>query len=131
MDNADEHKATIIRLQPGDYFEEGNSLYALRICKNNTRLPYFSNQGPESWGVRTDSECGSELSTFSIEGIVVEGFPKNGIQTRFVDGFKFLQCKSIDNLNNGIYLTLSKNGLIDGCTAKVSLNAGVWIAGPR
>jgi len=61
----------------------------------------------------------------------VESFPKNGIQTRFVDGFKFIKCYSVDNLNNGIYPTLSSNGVVSSCTSSGSGDAGIWIAGSQ
>lgn len=48
-----------------------------------------------------------------------------------MDGFKFSGCKSINNLKNGIYPTLSTDGVVKGCTSIGSLDAGIWIAGSR
>lgn len=143
-----------IRLSPGDYTEEGNPVYGLRVTHNNVRLvgattcdgrekkavtTRILHSGEQQVGVYAapdgceykDTKCDSELLGFTIEGIVVEGFPKNGIQTRFVDGFEFIDSQSINNLNNGLYPTLSKNGLIKGCTSAGSLDAGLWVAGSR
>lgn len=139
---------TIIYLEPGDYTEEGNLEYGLRISKNNIRLIGTSSDGQATRILPTgtqqvgvyaapekceynDNECDSRLLKFSIQDIVVEGFPQNGIQTRFVDGFKFSGCKSINNLKNGIYPTLSTDGVVKGCTSIGSLDAGIWIAGSR
>ena len=44
-----------------------------------------------------------ELTNFYVRGLSVEGFPVNGIQTRWVDGFQFVDNHSVNNLNNGIY----------------------------
>jgi hypothetical protein len=54
----------------------------------------------------------AKFKDFYIRGFVVEGFPRNGIQTRWVEGFEFIQNESRNNLNNGIYPTLSANGLV-------------------
>ena len=147
LDNAPEDGNTIIKLSPGDYIEEGNSVYGLRITKHNikliaigdsntttpTRILHYSQKvgvyaAPEGCEFE-DNECDKSLSNFSIEGIVVKGFPANGIQTRFVDGFSFRDCKSVRNLNNGLYPTLSMNGRIEGCISYGSLDAGLWVAG--
>lgn len=139
-----------IHLSPGDYTEEGNVLYGLRVSHNNVRLvgatcgeeavaTRILPSGEQQVGVYAApdeceyqaTECDSELFDFAIKGIVVEGFPKNGIQTRFVDGFQFIDSQSISNLNNGLYPTLSKNGSIEGCTSVGSLDAGLWVAGSR
>jgi hypothetical protein len=64
-----------------------------------------------------------------LKALFVEGFPKNRIQTRWVDGFEIINCQSINNLNNGLYPTLSMNGLIQGCTLSGSLDAAIWVAG--
>ena len=59
----------------------------------------------------------------------MEGFPVNGIQTRWVDGFKFVRNESVNNLNNGIYPTLSANGLVSHNTSYGSLDSALWVAG--
>jgi len=145
LDNAPEN--TNIRLRPGDYIEEGNSDYGLRIAKNCIRLigsihrnkrTRILHSGEQQVGVYAAppgceflaNECNSTLTGFSIIRIDVENF-QNGIQTRFVDGFEFLNCKSINNLNNGLYPTYSKNGIIQGCVSTGSLDAAIWVAGSR
>jgi parallel beta-helix repeat protein len=66
---------------------------------------------------------------FYIRGFTVEGFPQNGIQTRWVDGFEFVRNESAENLNNGIYPTLSANGLVRNNESYGSLDTAMWIAG--
>ena len=69
----------------------------------------------------------SRTSTFV--GFTVEGFPRNGIQTRWVEGFEFIQNESANNLNNGIYPTLSANGLVQNNVSYGSLDTAMWVAG--
>ena len=70
-----------------------------------------------------------ELQDFYIRGFVVDGFPVNGIQTRWVDGFEFSNNESANNLNNGIYPTLSANGLVRNNVSYGSLDTAMWVAG--
>ena len=75
-------------------------------------------------------ECRSrELQGFYLRGFSVEGFPVNGIQTRWVDGFEFVRNASVNNLNNGIYPTLSANGLVRNNESYGSLDTAMWVAG--
>lgn len=69
------------------------------------------------------------LKDFYIRGFTVVGFPRNGIQTRWVDGFEFAQNESVNNLNNGIYPTLSANGLVQNNVSYGSLDTAMWVAG--
>jgi hypothetical protein len=69
------------------------------------------------------------IKDFYIRGFVVEGFPRNGIQTRWVEGFEFIQNESRNNLNNGIYPTLSANGLVQNNVSYGSLDTAMWVAG--
>jgi parallel beta-helix repeat protein len=69
------------------------------------------------------------LKDFYIRGFTVVGFPRNGIQTRWVEGFEFIQNESVKNLNNGIYPTLSANGLVQNNVSYGSLDTAMWVAG--
>jgi len=71
----------------------------------------------------------NSIKGFYIRGFSVEGFPRNGIQTRWVDGFKFVRNASVNNLNNGIYPTLSANGLVQENVSYGSLDTAMWVAG--
>jgi hypothetical protein len=74
-------------------------------------------------------DCNSrKLKGFYIRGFTVEGFPVNGIQTRWVDGFEFVANESVRNLNNGIYPTLSANGLVRDNVSYGSLDTAMWVA---
>jgi parallel beta-helix repeat protein len=84
--------------------------------------------------VSADSALGllckaNSLKNFYIRGFTVEGFPRNGIQTRWVEGFEFIRNESVNNLNNGIYPTLSANGLVQSNVSYGSLDTAMWVAG--
>jgi parallel beta-helix repeat protein len=84
--------------------------------------------------VSADSSLGkycrqNSVKGFYIRGFSVEGFPRNGIQTRWVDGFQFVRNTSVNNLNNGIYPTLSANGLVQQNVSYGSLDTAMWVAG--
>ena len=84
--------------------------------------------------VADNSELGelcraNAIKGFYVRGFSVEGFPRNGIQTRWVDGFEFVRNASVNNLNNGIYPTLSANGLVQNNVSYGSLDTAMWVAG--
>lgn len=140
---------TII-VAPGTYQEDPGSLYGLHITTDNLRLigqtkrkrgeagkvRILANGGqetgiyaaPAGCGYR-DNSCPGELQDFYVRGFTVEGFPVNGIQTRWVNGFKILRSESVNNLNNGIYPTLSANGLVRNNVSYGSLDTSLWVAG--
>jgi parallel beta-helix repeat protein len=84
--------------------------------------------------VSDDSQLGqycrqNAVQGFYVRGFSVEGFPRNGIQTRWVNGFEFVRNTSANNLNNGIYPTLSANGLVQNNVSYGSLDTAMWVAG--
>jgi len=141
-----------ILVDPGTYQETGNATYGLRIATDNLRLigkvdkeagaagkVRILKYGTQETGVYAApagceyddhaSTCQSTLYDFYIRGFTVEGFPQHGIQTRWVDGFKFVRNESVNNLNNGIYPTLSTNGLVQNNVSYGSLDTAMWVAG--
>ena len=46
-----------------------------------------------------------------------------------MEGFEFIQNESGNNLNNGIYPTLSANGLVQNNVSYGSLDTAMWVAG--
>ena len=146
-----------ILVEPGTY-NGTDSKYGLRITKDNLRLigkvvPGRGDKGKVrllatgtqetgvyaapsgcDYNVRADSDLGEAcakrvVKNFYIRGFTVDGFPVNGIQTRWVDGFEFVRNESANNLNNGIYPTLSANGLVQNNVSYGSLDTAMWVAG--
>jgi hypothetical protein len=140
-----------ILVEPGMYQETGNADFGLRITTDNLRLIGKVNRGQgEAGKVRLVQfgtqqigiyaapvgcgpgkgvgECPDELRGFEIRGFTVEDFPSNGIQTRFVNGFKIIRNESARNLNNGIYPTISANGLVQNNEFYGALDTAMWVA---
>jgi hypothetical protein len=79
------------------------------------------------------------LQGFEIRGFTVLGFgfddsvepPRpvgNGIQTRFVDDFKIIRNESGNIGNNGIYPTISANGLVQNNVSYGTQDTAMWVA---
>lgn len=145
-----------ILVEPGEYFEDPDSRYGLRISTDDLRLVgkvqgggrgdagkvrLIANGSQETGVYAAPAGCEYDRSDFTdpcpepdlqgfyIRGFSVEEFPVNGIQTRWVDGFKFVNNTSVNNLNNGLYPTLSANGLLRNNVSYGSLDTSMWIAG--
>ena len=154
----DANPGDTVLVEPGIYQEVGNGRYGLRIDKDNIRLigkvkkgrgeagkvRLIANEAQETGVYAAPSDCdydikddtpeGQEcrsrtLQGFYIRGFIVEDFPVNGIQTRWVDGFEFVRNTSVRNLNNGIYPTLSANGMVRNNESYGSLDTAMWVAG--
>lgn len=140
-----------ILVEPGLYQETGNADFGLRIATDNLRLIGKVNKGQgEAGKVRLKQYgtqrtgvyaapaacgpgvpvggCADQLQGFYIRGFTVEDFPRNGIQTRFVDDFTIVRNESVRNLNNGIYPTISANGLVQNNISYGSLDTAMWAA---
>ena len=140
-----------ILVEPGMYKETNNGRYGLRISTPNLRLigkvvpgrgeagkvRLVKNEAQETGiyaapaGCEYDlnaTKCPDTLNGFYLRGFTVEDFPKNGIQTRWVDGFEFVANESVRNLNNGIYPTVSANGLVRDNVSYGSLDTAMWVA---
>lgn len=145
-----------VLVEPGDYSESGNGRYGLRIETDNLRLIGVQRDGQrvrliaaedqETGILAAPSGCEYDdnamqcaerrgeddityLNGLYIRGFSVEEFPVNGIQTRWVDGFGFVDNYSVNNLNNGLYPTLSANGLVRNNVSYGSLDTAMWVAG--
>ena len=142
-----------ILVAPGTYQETANAQFGLRISTDNLRLIAMAGagrrgnanerkvrlipSGTQQTGIYAAPDgCGPELFTcpeqlegFYIRGFTVEDFPLNGIQTRFVNDFKIIRNESVRNLENGLYPTLSANGLVQDNVAYGSLDTSLWVAG--
>jgi hypothetical protein len=140
-----------ILVEPGVYQETGNAQFGLRIStddlrligkvkkwKGNTHKVRLVRTGTQQTGVyAAPAACGPEvpvggcpdqLQGFEIRGFAVEDFPNNGIQTRFVKDFKIIGNESARNLENGIYPTISANGLVAANVSYGSLDTAMWVA---
>jgi nitrous oxidase accessory protein NosD len=140
-----------ILVEPGEYRETGNGDFGLRISTDDLRLigkvkkglgeagkvRLIKNEDQRTGVYAAPAACGpgvpvggcdEELQGFYIRGFTVEDFPRNGIQTRFVDGFKIIRNESARNLHNGIYPTISANGLVQNNVSYGSEDTAMWVA---
>jgi hypothetical protein len=140
-----------ILVEPGVYQETGNTQFGLHITTDNLRLignvtPGLGDAGKvrlvqfgtQDTGVyaapagcgpdKGVGGCPDELQGFYIRGFTVEDFPNNGIQTRFVSDFEIVANESVRNLHNGIYPTISANGLVLNNVSYGSLDTAMWVA---
>jgi hypothetical protein len=138
-----------ILVEPGLYQETGNDRFGLHITTPNLRLIGKFKKGqtervrlvaygtqftgvyaaPAACGPEVPvGGCPDELEGFEIRGFVVEDFPRHGIQTRFVKNFKIIGNESARNLENGIYPTISANGLVQNNVSYGALDTAMWIA---
>jgi len=140
-----------VLVEPGVYKETNNGQYGLRISTPNLRLIGKVVPGRGDAGkvrlVRNEAQetgiyaapagceyrdhadsCKDTLHGFYVRGFTVEHFPRNGIQTRWVDGFEFVANESVHNLHNGIYPTVSANGLVRDNVSYGSLDTAMWVA---
>jgi hypothetical protein len=124
-------------VKPGDYIETHGNSAAVRITKSlkliaRSRkekvriLPGPGNTDgivvePENPGVDPD------VVGVKIKGFTVEGFSNNGIWLRHVQNFRIQNNESIDNLENGIWPTLSAKGLVKRNVSYGSLDAALWV----
>lgn len=63
----------------------------------------------------------------TIRGMTIRGFSNNGLFTRNVDGFAFIDVHSVDNPNYGIFPVASRNGLIAYSSATGADDSGIWV----
>lgn len=68
-----------------------------------------------------------DIDGFSIKGFTIQGFPNNGIHLRYVQNFRIENNESVNNLENGIFPTLSANGLVKRNLAYGSDDSALWV----
>lgn len=128
---------TII-VQPGDYVETHGGTAAVRVTKSlklraKSNLPDVKVRilpGPGNLHgivVEPENPGDPDVVGVKIRGFTVEGFDKHGIWLRHVDRFKIDRNESINNLENGIFPTLSANGLVKKNLSYGSEDAALWV----
>ncbi len=70
-----------------------------------------------------------DIDGVEITGFTVEGFSNMGIWLRHVNNFTIQNNESINNLENGIFPTLSANGLVQKNLSYGSQDAALWVEG--
>lgn len=126
---------------PGDYTETHGNSAAVRITKplkliaksklkKDPPVKVRLLPGPGNTNgvlVEPANPGDPDIDGFRIKGFTVQGFPNNGIFLRYVQNFKIDGNESIDNLENGIWPTLSANGLVKKNVAYGSQDSALWV----
>jgi hypothetical protein len=116
-----------VYIMPGTYQETHLGTNAVTVSKDGIRLIARSKpkQGPSGkvilkpFGAQKNGLVvqpavdGTRINGFQVKGLTVEGFPNNGILTRYLDNFKIERNETVNNLENGIWPTLSANGIVN------------------
>jgi parallel beta-helix repeat protein len=128
-----------INVLPGDYTESPSSTVALHITKP---LALIAKSGPRPFQkVRILAAPGQEhgilaepaapgdpdIDGLLIKGFTVENFQNNGIWLRHVKNFTIEDNQSVNNLENGIFPTLSANGLVTRNVSYGSQDSALWV----
>jgi hypothetical protein len=128
----------MIKVLPGDYTESASSPVAVRITKP---LSLIASKGPQGQQVRILAAPGQQhgivaepaasgdpdIDGLTIKGFTVENFENNGIWLRHVKNFTIVGNASVNNLENGIFPTLSANGLVKRNVSYGSQDAALWV----
>ena len=78
-------------------------------------------------GIVVEGTVGQVLEGIEIKGFTVQGFTNNGIKLRYVKHFNVERNVSVDNLENGIWPTLSANGQVKNNVAYGSQDSALWV----
>ena len=130
-----------VYIMPGTYQESHLGTNAVTVSKDGIRLIARSKpkQGPagkvilKPFGAQKNGLVvqpavdGTRINGFQVKGLTVEGFPNNGILTRYLDNFKIERNETANNLENGIWPTLSANGLVKKNVSYGSDDAALWV----
>jgi hypothetical protein len=131
-----------IKVEPGVYSGSTATTYALHVTKplkliaksklNKTppvKVVVIPGNAGQNHGILVEpaNPGDPDLDGVMIKGFTVQGFSNNGIWLRHVKNFKIQGNESIDNLENGIYPTLSANGLVKKNVSYGSQDSAMWI----
>ena len=128
---------------PGTYQETHVGPNAVTVSKNGIKLIARSTEQDskvilqpnpglppglqQKNGIVVEGTASARIDGSRIKGFTIQGFPNNGILTRYLDNFRIEKNESIDNLENGIWPTLSANGLVKKNVAYGSEDSALWI----
>lgn len=129
-----------ITVMPGDYTEAHPGEAAVRVIKPLKLLAKSDPPGAkvrilpspgQNHGILVEpaNEGDPDINGVEINGFTVEGFQNMGIWLRHVNNFTIENNESINNLENGIFPTLSANGLVKKNVAYGSQDSALWVEG--
>jgi parallel beta-helix repeat protein len=125
----------VVKVLPGDYTETHGNPDAILITKRIKLIARNDSTGivrllagpGNQNGIVVRGTVGTPVEQVLIKGFTVEDFPNHGIWTEYANKFKIKNNTSANNLHNGIFPTLSANGLVKNNVAYGALDAGLWV----
>jgi len=129
-----------VSVLPGDYTEVGGSA-AITIDKPlklvakiskaereaGVKVRLLAGLGQNDGILAAGADASHPIDGVQIKGFTIEGFPNNGIHLRYTQNFKIEDNVSINNLENGIWPTLSAKGLVKHNVAYGSEDSALWV----
>jgi parallel beta-helix repeat protein len=127
-----------VTVLPGDYTEPSTGTAAVRITKPlkliaQSNLPSVKVRilpgAGQKHGILVEpaNDGDPDIDGLEISGFTVQGFSNMGIWLRHVKNFNIENNESIDNLENGIWPTLSANGQVKKNVAYGSQDSALWV----
>ena len=116
-------------VKPGTYTSDGP--HGVHITKSlkliGKKQPVILAGLGQDDGVLVEGTESEPIDGFRIKGFKVEGFNGNGIHLRYVNNFRIDKNESKNNLENGIFPTLSANGLVKKNVSYGSEDSALWV----
>jgi parallel beta-helix repeat protein len=130
-----------VMVMPGDYTDPHAGTAAVHITKPLKLLAQSSPGAKvrilpspgQSHGILVEpADPGDpDIDGLEINGFTIEGFSNMGIYLRHVKNFTIENNTSANNLENGIFPTLSANGLVRKNVAYGSQDSALWVEGSQ
>jgi len=129
-------QAAVNAAQPGDVIYVPPGLYAENV---QVRTDHLTIVGPRTAvldgtglagvnGIDVRPSAGvSELAGFSLVGLSVRDYARNGVFLRGVNGYQLLAGAYVNNAEYGLFPVRSKNGLIEGNEVSGSNDTGIYV----
>jgi len=120
---------------PGEYIETHAGFNGVTVTKSlkmvgkkkgTAKVVLKAGPGQDD-GILVEGTEETPIDGFRIKGFTVEGFPGNGIHLRYVNNFRIDRNESINNLENGIFPTLSANGMVKRNLSYGSADSALWV----
>lgn len=124
-----------IVVMPGIYTETHGGPHGVTVTKSLTLMGKKKGDAKvilkagvgQDDGILVEGTEEAPIDGFRIKGFTVQDFPGNGIHLRYVNNFRIEKNESVNNLENGIFPTLSANGMVKKNLSYGSEDSALWV----